>query len=235
MLITGVAEGAGVGRDPGLDGVVDHFTLPGDEAGWLRNRTGATRLGFAVRLKFPTWRGRFPKMRLELPPDAVERVAKQAGVAAFARSKREVFKSSCSNRCRSGLMKLPGVLDFRSSNDQHKPVMDALRLIERHKDSSATYLPLGETVPFEGVVRKDWTELAIFTPGKGTQASHAHRVRGGRLPGPARLAALQGDPGRHRLVLRGPAPSGRSVTPGPQAGAGDVSAWGVSGRRVRAT
>ncbi|WP_443077932.1 DUF4158 domain-containing protein [Streptomyces sp. NBC_01450] len=68
-------EGAGVRRDLGLDGVVDHLTLSGDEAGWLRNKTGATRLGFAVQLKFLTWRGRFPKMRLELPPDAVEHVA----------------------------------------------------------------------------------------------------------------------------------------------------------------
>ncbi|MEU7033060.1 DUF4158 domain-containing protein [Streptomyces sp. NPDC046237] len=463
-----------MGRDLGLDGVVDHFTLSGDEAGWLRNKTGATRLGFAVQLKFLTWRGRFPKMRLELPPDAVEHVAKQVGVAAselgfydftsrvakrhrselrdltgwhecsktdlvklvshlvdviwhderreeqvraellrqmrvdliepptaaqiatiirsalhqaddravaevaarlareedcprrldalvftdptgdseqdddtasvdgdgadedlesvlsdikshpgnvslnslldeisklkqvravsipakaftgigvqvinawrarasaaapshlrrfspevrhvllaallfqrqrgitdtlvdllnstvhrinaraekkvteafvveftkvrgksgllgkiaaaslgapdgsvrsvvfpaaggektlkdlvaemkatnaeFARSKREVFKSSYSNHYRSGLMKLLGVLDFRSSNDQHKPVMDALKLIERHKDSSTTYLPLGETIPLEGVVRKDWMEFALFTPDKG--------------------------------------------------------------------
>ncbi|MEV7471919.1 hypothetical protein AB0O20_36375 [Streptomyces kronopolitis] len=87
--------------------------------------------------------------------------------AEFARSKREVFKSSYSNHYRSGLMKLLGVLDFRSSNDQHKPVMDALKLIERHKDSSTTYLPLGEGVPLEGVVRKDWMEFAIFTPDKG--------------------------------------------------------------------
>jgi hypothetical protein len=41
--------------------------------------------------------------------------------AEFARNKREVFKSSYSNHYRSGLMKLLGVLDFRSSNDQHKP------------------------------------------------------------------------------------------------------------------
>ncbi|MFE9313281.1 DUF4158 domain-containing protein [Streptomyces sp. NPDC006706] len=61
---------------------MDHFTLSGDEAGWLRNKTGATRLGFAVQLKFLTWRGRLPKMRLELPPDAVEHVAKQVGVGA---------------------------------------------------------------------------------------------------------------------------------------------------------
>lgn len=39
-----------MGRD--LDGVVDHFTLPCDEAGWLRNKSGATGLGFAVQLKF---------------------------------------------------------------------------------------------------------------------------------------------------------------------------------------
>jgi hypothetical protein len=35
-----------VGRDLGLDGVVDHFTLNSDEAGWLRNKTGATRHHF---------------------------------------------------------------------------------------------------------------------------------------------------------------------------------------------
>lgn len=87
--------------------------------------------------------------------------------AEFARSKREVFKPSYSNHYRSGLMKLLGVLDFRSSNDQHKPVMEALKLIERHKDSSTTYLPLGETIPLDGVVRKDWMEFAIFTPDKG--------------------------------------------------------------------
>lgn len=39
-----------MGRD--LDGVVDHFTLPCDEAGWLRNKSGATGLGLAVQLKF---------------------------------------------------------------------------------------------------------------------------------------------------------------------------------------
>ncbi|MFH8500633.1 hypothetical protein [Streptomyces coeruleorubidus] len=57
----------------------------------------------------------------------------EATNAAFARSKREMFKSSYSNHYRSGLMKLLGVLDFCPSNDQHKPVMEALELIERHK------------------------------------------------------------------------------------------------------
>jgi len=30
--------------------VVDYFTLSGDETGWLRNKSGATRLGFAFLL-----------------------------------------------------------------------------------------------------------------------------------------------------------------------------------------
>jgi hypothetical protein len=60
------------------------------------------------------------------------------------------------------------VLGLRSSNDQHKPAMDALKLIERYEDSSfTTYLSLGETMPLEGAVRKDWTEFAILTPDKG--------------------------------------------------------------------
>jgi hypothetical protein len=87
--------------------------------------------------------------------------------AEFARSKREVFKSSYSNHYRRGLMDLLGVLQFRSSNDQHKPVIAALALIARHKDSATTYLPPGETIPLVGVVRKDWLEFALHIPDKG--------------------------------------------------------------------
>jgi hypothetical protein len=37
-----------VARSLGLDEVVDHFTLVGDEVDQLHNKTGATRLGFAL-------------------------------------------------------------------------------------------------------------------------------------------------------------------------------------------
>ncbi|MFJ2722586.1 DUF4158 domain-containing protein [Streptomyces sp. NPDC087437] len=86
---------------------MDHFTLSGDEAGWLRNKTGATRLGFAVQLKFLTWRGRLPKMRLELPPDAVEHVAKQVGVGAAELGFYD-FTSRAAKRHRSELRDLTG-------------------------------------------------------------------------------------------------------------------------------
>lgn len=69
-------------RDLGLDEVVDHFTLVGEEVDQLRNKAGPTRLGFALALKFLLWRGRFPRGRHELADDAVDHVARQVGVAA---------------------------------------------------------------------------------------------------------------------------------------------------------
>ena len=43
-----------------LDELVEHFTLLADEAALLRNKSGATRLGFALLLKFFTRMGRVP-------------------------------------------------------------------------------------------------------------------------------------------------------------------------------
>lgn len=69
-------------RNLGLDEVVDHFTLIGDELELLRNKSGATRLGFAVLLKYVLWRGRFPPAAQELPEDAVAHLARQVRVGA---------------------------------------------------------------------------------------------------------------------------------------------------------
>jgi hypothetical protein len=71
-----------VARNLGLDEVVDHFTLIGDELDLLRNKSGATRLGFAALLKYVMWRGRFPPAAHELPGDAVAHLARQVRVPA---------------------------------------------------------------------------------------------------------------------------------------------------------
>jgi TnpA family transposase len=69
-------------RDLGLDDVVDHFTLIGDELDLLHAKSGSTRLGFAALLKFLLWRGRFPRAASELPGDAVAHLARQVRVPA---------------------------------------------------------------------------------------------------------------------------------------------------------
>lgn len=65
-----------------FDELVDRFTLAVEDLRLLRNKTGPTRLGFALLLKLLVWRGRFPRGRAELPDNAVEHVARQVGGSA---------------------------------------------------------------------------------------------------------------------------------------------------------
>lgn len=66
-----------VARTPlDLDELVERWTLLKDEQALVSGKRGATRLGFAVLLKFYTQYGRFPRNRAELPGEAVEFVAR---------------------------------------------------------------------------------------------------------------------------------------------------------------
>ncbi|WP_137352871.1 DUF4158 domain-containing protein [Nocardia farcinica] len=52
----------------------------GDEPNLIGGKRGATRLGFAILLRFYTERGRFPRGRSEIPDEAIAYVARQIGV-----------------------------------------------------------------------------------------------------------------------------------------------------------
>jgi len=74
-----------VRRDWALEDLIECWTLDEDEVGLLANKSGATRLGFALLLKFFELEGRFPR-REDVPKAAVEYVAEQVKVdpALFA-------------------------------------------------------------------------------------------------------------------------------------------------------
>jgi len=61
--------------------LVDHWTLLPAELTLLANKTGATRLGFAVLLKSFQVEARFPQRKQDVPGAVVVFVAKQVGVA----------------------------------------------------------------------------------------------------------------------------------------------------------
>ncbi|HJS93728.1 MAG TPA: DUF4158 domain-containing protein, partial [Solirubrobacteraceae bacterium] len=86
---------------------------------------------------------------------------------AYQRNKRRVFRASYTNHYRRGLIKLLGVLDFRSNNTAHRPVIEALAVIVRHASATARFYPLAETVARDGVVRPDWAELLVETDSRG--------------------------------------------------------------------
>src|SRR5258706_12477824 len=58
------------------------WTLLPSEAALLANKTGPTRLGFAVLLKFFQYAARFPLSMREVPATAVAYIARQVGVPA---------------------------------------------------------------------------------------------------------------------------------------------------------
>jgi len=64
------------------DEPIEHWTLIGDELDLLAGRTGPSKLGLALWLKFFTVEGRFPAGRAELPDEAVGHVASQVKVPA---------------------------------------------------------------------------------------------------------------------------------------------------------
>jgi TnpA family transposase len=81
----------------------------------------------------------------------------------YQRQKRKVFKASYSNHYRRGLIQLIGVLEFRSNNTAHQPVIDALALIVRYAHSSGQYYPAGENVVIQGAVDPIWADLLTST------------------------------------------------------------------------
>ena len=87
----------------------------------------------------------------------------------YRRTVQTTLKASYTNHYRRGLIELLDVLEFRSSNTTHRPVLDALDLVARHKDGRTTYYPHGEHVPTNRVVAGDWGALVHRTDERGRE------------------------------------------------------------------
>jgi len=63
-----------------IDELIRHWTFDPNDLALVRNKTGPTRVGFAVLLKFFELEARFPRSRDEIPAEAADFVAKQVGI-----------------------------------------------------------------------------------------------------------------------------------------------------------
>jgi len=86
----------------------------------------------------------------------------------YRRTVQTTLRASYTNHYRRGLIQLLEVLEFRSSNTTHRPVLDALDLVARHAGAARlTYYPLGEQIPTHKGVTGDWEPLVYRTDDRG--------------------------------------------------------------------
>lgn len=86
----------------------------------------------------------------------------------YRRTVQTTLRASYTGHYRRGLVALLEVLEFRSNNTAHRPVIEALTLIGRYaKAGNLTYYPPGETVPAHRGATGDWSDLVYRTDTRG--------------------------------------------------------------------
>ncbi|MEV6866354.1 hypothetical protein AB0M44_35840 [Streptosporangium subroseum] len=94
----------------------------------------------------------------------------QAKGSTYRQHRQRVFKASCTNHYRSGLVQILEALELGSTNTVHAPMMTALALIKRYKSERTNhtkYYAVGETVPVEKIVPAELAELMYRTDKAG--------------------------------------------------------------------
>ncbi len=82
----------------------------------------------------------------------------------YQRTVKTTLRASYTNHYRRGLIRLLGVLEFRSNNAAYQPVVEALRLIGRYAAAgNLSYYPLEEAVPTHPGLGGDWEPLVYRT------------------------------------------------------------------------
>ncbi|MFJ7911392.1 DUF4158 domain-containing protein [Kitasatospora sp. NPDC096204] len=92
----------------------------------------------------------------------------KANEKAFKAKVRTTLRSSYSSYYRQMLPPLLNTLGFKCNNTAYRPVMDALALLAKYADvdGKTRFYDVGDAVPMDGVVRKDWREAVVDDKGK---------------------------------------------------------------------
>ena len=81
----------------------------------------------------------------------------------------KIIRSSYGNHYRRMVPKILEALTFCSGNTQHRPVLEALELIQQNRDQSHRFISLDEGIPIDGVIRKQLLEVVIEEDGQGRE------------------------------------------------------------------
>lgn len=85
----------------------------------------------------------------------------KASGPAYRKVVHTVMRASYSSHYRRMTPMILENLAFRSNNDRHRPVIDALDLVQAYREHRSPYFPAHETIPIDGVVAPKWREIVV--------------------------------------------------------------------------
>ena len=109
----------------------------------------------------------FPVVSLKTLKDLVAEY-KGTGLA-YKRRVHNVMRASFANHYRRMIPQLLEVLEFRSNNDLHRPVIGALELLKKYAHSKARYYDSTEEIPIDGVLKTGAKEILLETDSEGQE------------------------------------------------------------------
>ena len=109
----------------------------------------------------------FPVVSLKTLKDLVAEY-KGTGLA-YKRRVHNVMRASFANHYRRMIPQLLELLEFRSNNDLHRPVIEALELLKKYASSKARYYDSSEEIPIDGVLKAGAKEILIETDSEGNE------------------------------------------------------------------
>lgn len=80
-----------------------------------------------------------------------------------------VVRNSFASHYRRMIPQLLEVLEFRSNNDIHRPIIEALELLTKYAHSKARYYDSTEEIPIDGVLKAGAKEILMETDSEGNE------------------------------------------------------------------
>lgn len=191
------------------DELIEHWTLVGEEADLVAGKRGATRLRFALMLKFHQRHGRFPRGRAEVPDEAVEYVAKAVKVPASEIAFYE-WDGRSSKEHRVQIRKFTGFRECSVADADKATDWLATGVCDRERRTDRVRVALAEHLKDERIEPPALTRLQRIIASAIAQAESALDAAD-RLPDPAcggggdarthrpSRRCRRGRPGRHRI------------------------------------
>ena len=85
------------------------------------------------------------------------------------------MRASYSNHYRRMLPLILKILDFKSNNQEHQPIIDAIKILKKYIDSSLKHYPVNENIPTDKIVPSDW-ESFVFEIDETTDKKKINRI-----------------------------------------------------------